>query len=194
MSAINPVNLERMRALQAGGAPGFLTKIINVFLDESAVRVPELRRALQSREGSLLERGSHTLKGTCGALGADTLSHLCADLHLAAQAREWERCAELTKKIEDEYATVRTELEAERDGPGRICRAPRTCIRGKPAVQFILNETIGRCRYRVVSGVPPSIASPQGKSSRGDASHPGRFTTDSRSGSDPPSSSRTIER
>lgn len=114
MTAINPKVIDDLRALQSSGAPGFLTELIDLFLKEAAVHVAKLRESFDGRDARLFERSAHTLKGSCGNLGAQAMSRICADLQTAGHAADWDRAGALLPTLEEEFRLVRIELESEK--------------------------------------------------------------------------------
>ena len=114
VGAINPKVIGDLRALQSAGSPGFLAELIDLFLKEAAVHVAKLRESLASKDARAFERSAHTLKGSCGNLGAQAMSRLCADLQTVGHAADWARAAELLPPLEEEFRAVCRELEAEK--------------------------------------------------------------------------------
>ena len=114
MSAINPRVLDDLRSLQTPGAPSFLGELIDLFLKEADGHLQKLRTAFEAKDAALFERSAHTLKGSCGNLGAQAMSRICADLQTIGHATDWTRAAEILPALETEYASVKGELEAER--------------------------------------------------------------------------------
>ena len=117
MAAINQKVIDELRALQSAGSPGFLAELIDLFLKEAEVHVSKLRDAFAARDARVFERSAHTLKGSCGNLGAQAMSRICADLQNVAHVADWNRAAELLPTLETEFSAVKTELRAERDRP-----------------------------------------------------------------------------
>jgi HPt (histidine-containing phosphotransfer) domain-containing protein len=117
MGSLNPRVLQELRSLQTESSPGFLAELIDLFLKEAAQHVAKLRAASEGRDLGALERAAHTLKGSSGNLGAETLSRLCARLQTAAKAAEWDGILALLADLEREYVQVEAELKAERARP-----------------------------------------------------------------------------
>jgi HPt (histidine-containing phosphotransfer) domain-containing protein len=114
MSAINPRVLDDLRSLQTPGAPSFLGELIDIFLKEADGHLQKLKTAFQAKDAVLFERSAHTLKGSCGNLGAQAMSRICADLQSIGHAADWTRAATVFPQLEAEYVGVKAELEAER--------------------------------------------------------------------------------
>ena len=114
MTSIDPKVIADLRALQAGGAPGFLAELIGLYLREADLQVGRIRAAFDVRDAQGLERAAHTLKGASGNLGARALSSLCAELQGVARAVDWTRAGELVPRVEEAHATSSAELRAEK--------------------------------------------------------------------------------
>ncbi len=114
MPAINAKVIADLRALEAGGTPGLLRELIDLFLKEADKHLATLRSALSGRDGHQFERAAHTLKGSSGNLGAQSMSRLCGELQMIGRAADWDRAARGLADLEIEYRGVKSELEAER--------------------------------------------------------------------------------
>lgn len=114
MTSINPRVLDDLRALQTPGAPSFLGELIDIFLHEAEGHMTRLREAFAAKDAPAFTRSAHTLKGSCGNLGAQAMSRICADLQNIGHAADWTKAAAVLPGLETEYAAVKTELLAER--------------------------------------------------------------------------------
>lgn len=114
MPAVNPRVLDALRAMEAGAAPGLLRELIDLFLRETEPRLLKLRDVLAARDAAGLARLAQTLKASCGNLGAQAMSRMCADLTPAGRPVDWTRAAAVLASLETEFPSVRAELEAER--------------------------------------------------------------------------------
>jgi len=114
VGAINPKVIADLRALQSAGSPGFLAELIDLFLKEAGGHVAKLRESLATKDARTFERSAHTLKGSCGNLGAQAMSRICADLQTVGHEANWARAAELLPTLEEEFKAVTRELEVEK--------------------------------------------------------------------------------
>jgi HPt (histidine-containing phosphotransfer) domain-containing protein len=114
VSAINPKVIGDLRALQSAGTPGFLAELIDLFLKEAGGHVAKLRESLASKDARTFERSAHTLKGSCGNLGAQAMSRMCVDLLSVGHAADWPRAEQLLPALEEEFKAVTRELEVEK--------------------------------------------------------------------------------
>jgi HPt (histidine-containing phosphotransfer) domain-containing protein len=111
VAAINPKVIADLRAL---GSDTFLAELIDLFLKEAAVHLARLRESFGSKDARIFERAAHTLKGSCGNLGAQAMSRICADLQTVGHEANWTRAAEILPTLEEEFKAVTRELEAEK--------------------------------------------------------------------------------
>ena len=114
MPVIDARVIEELRALQIGGSPTFLAELIDIFLKEQAQHLERLRKSCDGRDAAGVERVAHTMKGSCGNLGARDLSKVCADLQGVARLGDWAKTGDLVARIERESVEVETELRAEK--------------------------------------------------------------------------------
>jgi HPt (histidine-containing phosphotransfer) domain-containing protein len=114
MAVIDPRVISELRALQTVGSPTFLSELIDIFLREQAQHLARLRKAFEDRDAAVLERVAHTMKGSCGNLGAKDLSNICAELQGLARAVDWERAGAMVRQIESDSVAVEAELLAEK--------------------------------------------------------------------------------
>jgi HPt (histidine-containing phosphotransfer) domain-containing protein len=114
VGAINPKVIDDLRAIQSAGSPGFLAELIDLFLKEAGNHVAKLRESLSSKDARTFERSAHTLKGSCGNLGAQAMSRMCADLLSVGHDADWARAEQLLPALDEEFKAVTRELELEK--------------------------------------------------------------------------------
>ena len=86
----------------------------SVPFEEAGGHVAKLRESLATKDARTFERSAHTLKGSCGNLGAQAMSRICADLQTVGHEANWARAAELLPTLEEEFKAVTRELEVEK--------------------------------------------------------------------------------
>jgi HPt (histidine-containing phosphotransfer) domain-containing protein len=104
------IDLVRMREA-ADGDDEFLKQLVEVFLDDTALRMKELNAALAARDGRNIGRTAHQLKGSSANVGATMLFDLAKTLEKMGQGNELSGASEIIAGLETEYARVRQELE-----------------------------------------------------------------------------------
>jgi HPt (histidine-containing phosphotransfer) domain-containing protein len=90
--------------------PGFLTELIDVFLNEASSHLKSLREAVTNNDSVEMRRLSHCLKGSSANMGATLMASLfekCGRLDSTIDS------GHLLAEIEDEFERVRVALMAE---------------------------------------------------------------------------------
>src|SRR5262245_4818720 len=114
VTAINPKVIGELRALQGAGSPVVLAELIDLFLKDASSLLSDMGASLAAHDARTFERAAQQLKGSCGNLGAQAMSRMCADVQAAAHASDWTRASELLPGLEAEFGAVRRELEIEK--------------------------------------------------------------------------------
>lgn len=80
--------------------------LLHTYINDSAVRIDELKKYLTAADCDLLRRTAHSLKGSSGNLGATSLASLC--LQVEAQSKEGvlDGIEVIINQIETEYQEV----------------------------------------------------------------------------------------
>jgi HPt (histidine-containing phosphotransfer) domain-containing protein len=102
--------------LQEEGEPDILSELAVLFLEDAPPRLEALRQAIEGGDASSLERVAHTLKGSCGNMGALRMSTICAELQDIGHSGELVSAPVLMERLEAEFGRVRPALEAEVGG------------------------------------------------------------------------------
>jgi len=106
--------LAGFRDLEADSGEAILSKLIDLFLENTPAVLVEARSAVSSHATPQLARAAHTLKGSCSNFGAERMRGACSQLeHLAGQG-SLEGASELLDNLEKEFSYVRLALERER--------------------------------------------------------------------------------
>ncbi len=104
--------LETLRSLQEEGEPDILAELARMFLDDAALRLEELRRAIGEADAGKVRGVSHALKGSSGNMGATRVSEACADLEEAGESGDLAEAPRLLERLEEELGLARPALEA----------------------------------------------------------------------------------
>ncbi|MBI1840714.1 MAG: Hpt domain-containing protein [Verrucomicrobia bacterium] len=100
------VALERMD----GDVP-LLEEVIDIFLDDYANSIAELRQAAASRDQAALQRAAHTLKGAVGNFVAHRATEAALSVETLAKAGQLDLAISLTPRLEDEVARLAAALK-----------------------------------------------------------------------------------
>ncbi|MDF3059324.1 MAG: hypothetical protein K0R17_3539 [Rariglobus sp.] len=115
MSSPSPVDFEviaNLRALSPDDGDVFLKEILNIFIDDTPLRIAELHSSLVSGNSVNFVRAAHSIKGSSSNVGASELRALAEHLeHHARNKGLAETEPQQIAEIEAAFARVKTELE-----------------------------------------------------------------------------------
>jgi HPt (histidine-containing phosphotransfer) domain-containing protein len=112
-SATDPLDRSVILGLRELGGPELLTELGHLFLEDVPSQLEALREAIEGGDAASVERVAHTLKGSCGNMGATRMSTICAELQDVGHSEELERAVVLVERLGAEFGRVRAALEAE---------------------------------------------------------------------------------
>jgi HPt (histidine-containing phosphotransfer) domain-containing protein len=79
--------LEQLRALGTGARPGFLTKLVTLYVGDSEKHLAAIRLAVESGASDKLREAAHALKSGSRTIGAARVSNLCERLERLGKAQ-----------------------------------------------------------------------------------------------------------
>jgi HPt (histidine-containing phosphotransfer) domain-containing protein len=77
--------LASLRELGGPDEPGLLLELVELFLDDSRVRLEEMRVALEQGDLARVASAAHTVKSAAASVGARLLSILCTQIEVLAR-------------------------------------------------------------------------------------------------------------
>lgn len=95
-------------------------EVVVLFLEDTRVRIDEIRKLSSTAERIQLRNAAHRVKGSCGSLGATTLMNACERLENLAQMgsrEEVEAAIDQVARLFDEIAPLMREFLAPGGGP-----------------------------------------------------------------------------
>ncbi len=110
---VDRVALAALRGLGGAGDRDTFGTLVGLYLKDTPGHLAALRRAVQEGNAGELKRAAHTLKGSSGSLGARGMQELCMRAEALAETGEVAAAGELADALEEEFARVRSVLEAE---------------------------------------------------------------------------------
>lgn len=117
--ASRPIDVRRLRqALVDLGAGAVFRELIGVFLHDTPERLAALRRAASAGDARGVKSVAHTIKGTCGYLGATGLVALCKEVELLSQSGAVAAAEPVLEQLEAEFQRVQAALERELESQG----------------------------------------------------------------------------
>ena len=109
-----PIDVRRLReSLAEIGVPAVFKELVGVFLQETPERIVTLRRAAAAGDRRTVKFVAHTLKGTCGYLGARGLARICQELEGVSAGGAMTGGLPLLDELEAEFGRVRAALQHE---------------------------------------------------------------------------------
>jgi HPt (histidine-containing phosphotransfer) domain-containing protein len=115
MNAIDLEMIDALRHLQEEGGHDLLVELIDLFLQDAPARMAAIRAAVEGRDWAGLTERAHSLKGSCGSLGAKEMAALCARLEAMGTDVAIRRdAATVHSELERQFGLVRIALERER--------------------------------------------------------------------------------
>jgi HPt (histidine-containing phosphotransfer) domain-containing protein len=109
--------LAQLAVIQRNGRPGFVERIITLFLQTASDLIKDLEAASANNEPVGLYRASHTLKPCSATLGALSLAALCEALEEMARSGSLQNPEVRVEEIAEEYKRVEAALK------GFVCHA-----------------------------------------------------------------------
>ena len=99
--ALDPRQLESLRAMCTDSGPGFVAGLVEQFRRQTYLE--DLRAALERGDRALLKARAHGLKGTSSLLGAWGLPRLCEQLERSCMLASREECLRQIEQIDAEH-------------------------------------------------------------------------------------------
>ena len=109
--ALDPAALAALRELNPGD-DSFFQDLIQIFLDDSPQRIAEIEQSLMKRDVRQLTLAAHSLKGSSSNFGAERLRALSEQLELLGRQGPLGDAPGQLLALKNEFARVRTALEA----------------------------------------------------------------------------------
>ena len=86
--------------------PRVVEELVENFLTSASRRLEAIRAAVDVADDAALERSAHSLKGSCGTLGAVSMARLCGDLVDRAREGEGGQAKDMAEALSAEYGRV----------------------------------------------------------------------------------------
>jgi two-component system, sensor histidine kinase and response regulator len=103
--------LATLRELQQEGEPDLLIELIELFLTDIPPQLDALREAVEAGDAHSVKRIAHTLKGSCGNMGAVRMGAICAELEEIGSSEDLAAAPVLISRLDQEFEHVRVVFE-----------------------------------------------------------------------------------
>jgi len=111
VAVLDEQTLDQIRQLQRG-VPNLLSKVAELYLENSAALLDELRSCLHRRDFAGMAKGAHALKSTSANAGAKHLAGICAALEDFALQSKFEESRNALSEVIQEHERVARALDA----------------------------------------------------------------------------------
>lgn len=101
--------------LREWGGDELVRKMIELFIENSPQRMEQIRTGIADQDADRLERGAHSLKSSCGNLGAESVRSLAARIERFAETGDTDSAAGLLDELEARYDRTLAALVQARD-------------------------------------------------------------------------------
>ncbi len=98
--------------LENCGGAGMLVELIEAFRSDTGERLQRLQDAFADADLTRVSREAHSIKGSCGQMGASEMVSLCQLIELAASNRLAEQVERQMKRLETSFAEVCSAMAA----------------------------------------------------------------------------------
>jgi HPt (histidine-containing phosphotransfer) domain-containing protein len=78
--------INNLRSLGDEGDDTFLREIISIYLEDTPLRIADLKRSFQSGENALFTRSAHTIKGSSANVGASRVRGIAEQIEQRSKA------------------------------------------------------------------------------------------------------------
>ena len=109
----DPLDPDVLAGLRELGDAELLAELVELFVDDTPSRILALGDALEKDDAEAVERVAHTLKGSCGNMGAWRMAEICENLQEMGGSGDLSGASELVEQLEAEFGRARQALEAE---------------------------------------------------------------------------------
>ena len=107
---IDPLAIENLRSLNPGDNDEFLREIIGIFLEDTPLRIVELKESLAAGDAGKFTRAAHSIKGSSANLGAMVLRAVAETLEHQSRQEGLASMGGRIAAIQAEFARAEAEL------------------------------------------------------------------------------------
>lgn len=109
---LDPDAIENLRALGDEGDDTFLKEIIGIYLNDTPLRLADLRTAMAKGDAALYTRAAHTIKGSSSNVGAREVRALADSLEQRSKTEAHAALEPVLVELEKAFARAATGLRA----------------------------------------------------------------------------------
>ena len=95
------------------GDEEIMASILKVFVEDTAVQLPELKKALDLGDNEKVRSQSHSLKGAAGNIGAKRMQSLAAQIEIAGREGKLTEAEGLITSLLEQFKELKAILKEE---------------------------------------------------------------------------------
>ena len=114
---VNPNRLDDI----TGGDTELEQELINLFLEDTPQRLAELEHSITTGDAITIQEAAHTLKGSCGNMGAVRMHHLAVDIEASARKGDLKDIQQPVQALAAAFTATRILLLARIGQTGETC-------------------------------------------------------------------------
>ena len=107
-ATVDPSVLNGMREV----GPDFVRELVAVYIDDAAVRLDAMRKAIERDDARALAFAAHAFKSSSGNVGAEMVRRMCEELESMGREGRMEGVQEKLSSLRREYDRAESELRA----------------------------------------------------------------------------------
>jgi len=116
---LEPKTLQKLREIGArANEDTFVKNLLRRFLQGTPERLQALREAAATSDCETLEFQAHTLKSSCGYVGATVMADICRTLESLGRAGDARNAEQLVTDLQKSFAQVTPQLQSFLNGIG----------------------------------------------------------------------------
>jgi HPt (histidine-containing phosphotransfer) domain-containing protein len=108
---IDPGAIANLRQLNPDDGGEFLREIVGIYIEDTPLRIAELRKTLASGDTTAFARAAHTIKGSSSNVGAQALRAVAERLEKMARSEGLGGVDHLLAECEAQFALTVAELK-----------------------------------------------------------------------------------
>ncbi|AKC83048.1 hypothetical protein IMCC26134_10145 [Verrucomicrobia bacterium IMCC26134] len=105
MEAIN-----NLRSLGDEGDDTFLREIITIYLEDTPLRIADLKKSFHDGDKALFTRSAHTIKGSSANVGSSRVRSIAEQIEQRSKVEPIAGLADLIKELDQAYAEASKRL------------------------------------------------------------------------------------
>ena len=94
------------------GGQELLVELFDVFISSSQKLIVDINQAINQNNAKALQDNAHSLKSSCGNMGAAVMAELCLKLEKMGQANDLAQAQATAELLGHEFKNVEAELKA----------------------------------------------------------------------------------